>query len=98
VGSFTVQPMPGRNPDNELVLLRATVRKLRAERKLMHEMLSEAGVPDDVLGDDVRTCLIGRLAIAIGTGPVSNSLECTCPRAYQPDGPVLHQPGCVVWK
>lgn len=62
----------------ELILLRATVRKLRSERKVMHEMLTEAGVRDDVLSDGVRTCLIGRLAIAIGAKPVDNSPVCTC--------------------
>ena len=79
--------------DNELILLRATVRKLRAERKVMHEMLTEKGVPDDVLGDGVRTCLIGRLAIAIEMGPVSNSLEC------RPNCTSLgHAVECAYWK
>lgn len=79
-------------PDNELLLLRATVRKLRGERKVMHEMLTEVGVPDDVLGDGVHTCLIGRLAIAIGTPEVSNSLICNC------TGIEAHMPSCAVWK
>lgn len=80
--------------DAELILLRATVRKLRAERKTMHEMLTEGGIRDDVLGDGVRTCLIGRLAFAIAIPPVSNSLDCTCP--YRDSG--QHASGCPLWK
>lgn len=49
----------------ELILLRATVRKYRNEKKLLHEMLTEAGISEDVLHDGVRTCLIGRVAAAI---------------------------------
>lgn len=78
--------------DNELVLLRATVTKLRGERKIMHTMLSEAGVPDDVLGDGVRTCLIGRLAIAIHMGPVlKRKPTCDCPNGR-------HSPFCPFWR
>lgn len=77
----------------ETILLRATVRKLRAERKVMHEMLTEVGIRDDVLGDGVRTCLIGRLAIAIEMAPVSNS-ACNCP-TYPG---MKHDPGCAFWK
>ena len=81
--------------DNELLLLRATVRKLRGERKVMHEMLSEVGIPDDVLGDGVRTCLIGRLAIAIQSGPVSNELVCRCKMDW---GSGVHVSNCPLWK
>lgn len=81
-------------PSAELLLLRATVRKLRGERKVMHEMLTEAGVRDDVLSDGVKTCLIGRLAIAIGIGPVDNSLLCTC----SADGPFGHATNCPLFK
>lgn len=77
--------------DNELILLRATVRKLRAERKVMHEMLSDVGIPNDVLGDGVRTCLIGRIAIAIAMPPVDNSIECHCPSFG-------HRVDCPNWK
>lgn len=31
----------------------------------MHEMLTEAGIPEFVAADGVRTCLIGRLAVAL---------------------------------
>lgn len=82
--------------DNELVLLRATVAKLRGERKVMHEMLTKMGVPDDVLGDGVKTCLIGRMAIAIGYGDGVNPSDTTCtcilPEQFE------HEPGCAVWK
>ena len=54
-----------RRERDERALLEATVRKLRAERKVMHEMLTEAGIRDDVLADGVRTCLIGRLGVAL---------------------------------
>lgn len=80
---------------DELVLLRATVRKLRAERKTMHEMLTEMGIRDDVLGDGVRTCLIGRLAIAIDMGPVTNQLTCLPTCGQTGDG---HDPRCAFWK
>ena len=82
-------------PSAELLLLRATVRKLRGERKVMHEMLTEAGVRDDVLDDGVRTCLIGRLAIAIQLGPVSNELACTCKVDW---GSGVHVSNCPLWK
>lgn len=51
--------------DDEKALLKGTVRKLRAERKTLHLMLSEAGIPDDILGDGVRTCLIGRVEVLL---------------------------------
>lgn len=78
----------------ELVLLRATVMKLRAERRIMHEMLTRVGVRADVLGDGVRTCLIGRLAIAIDLPSEGNpsDTKCRCPEAAP------HQPGCAYWK
>lgn len=82
-------------PSPELLLLRATVLKLRGERKVMHEMLTAAGIRDDVLGDGVRTCLIGRLAAAIEVGPVSTSLTCTC-RIDWGDG--VHHSNCPLWK
>lgn len=86
----------------ELVLLRATVRKLRGERKVMHEMLTEVGIPDDVLSDGVRTCLIGRLAIAIELPSVSNSLTCTCmarfPSLLWIGGVAIHASNCPLWK
>lgn len=50
---------------DRVALLEATVRKLRAERRVMHEMLTEADIPSAVLGDDIRTCLIGRLGVAL---------------------------------
>lgn len=49
--------------DDETALLKATVRKLHAERKVMHEMLTEAGIPEEVSG--ARTCLIGRLGVTL---------------------------------
>lgn len=78
---------------NELMLLRATVAKLRGERKVMHEMLSSVGIPDDVLGDGVKTCLIGRLAIAIQVPPVDNSTSCSCEMPQYG-----HNPGCPRWR
>ncbi len=39
-----------------------TVRKQREEHRLIHQMLNEAGVPEDVAADGVRTCLTGRVA------------------------------------
>lgn len=54
---------------DEIALLRATVLKLRAERRLMHEMLTEVGIREDVLADGVRTCLIGRLGVALDRLP-----------------------------
>lgn len=80
----------------ELILLRATVRKLRGERKVMHEMLTEVGVRDDVLGDGIRTCLIGRLAIAIELPKVSNSLVCSCETRGHPGK--AHGSGCAMFK
>lgn len=47
-------------------LLEATVRKLHAERKLLHEMLTEAGIPEAVRPEEGRTCLIGRVGVALG--------------------------------
>lgn len=39
--------------------------KFNEERKLMHEMLTEAGVPDLAPGDGQAMCLIGRLNLAL---------------------------------
>lgn len=54
-----------RGDSDEVALLRATVRKLHAERKVLHTMLTEAGIPSDVMHDGVRTCLIGRVGVAL---------------------------------
>lgn len=78
----------------EVVLLRATVRKLRGERKVMHEMLTEVGVRDDVLSDGVRTCLIGRLAVAIAVGPIDNVPACRCTNA----GRQGHRTDCYLYR
>lgn len=51
-----------------IALLEATVAKQRAEKRLMHQMLTEAGIREDVLGDGVRTCLPGRLSVLIRRG------------------------------
>jgi hypothetical protein len=48
---------------DSLALLRETARKLHAERKVMHRMLTEAGVPEVIDGD--RTCVTGRLAVLV---------------------------------
>lgn len=44
------------------LLAEVTLRKHRAERKLMHVMLTEAGVPEDIGNDGVRSCLTARVA------------------------------------
>lgn len=69
--------LPSEREQEELLLLRATVRKLHAERKTMHQMLTEAGIRTDVLADGVNTCLIGRLAIAIGR--ICQPIQCDEP-------------------
>lgn len=43
----------------------AELLKLHEERKLMHQMLTDAGIPE-TSADGERTCLIGRLGVAVG--------------------------------
>lgn len=49
----------------ELSLLRAMAAKNRAEKRVIHEALTAAGIPSDILGDGVRTCLAGRVQYAL---------------------------------
>lgn len=75
---------------DKIALLEATVRKQRAEKKVMHEMLTEAGIREDVLADGVRTCLAGRLAVALVRLPKPAPSQCPGCRHPLPD---RHTPG-----
>lgn len=47
------------------LLAEVTLSKHRAERKAMHVMLTDVGIPEDVAGDGVRSCLMARIALAL---------------------------------
>jgi hypothetical protein len=45
--------------------LSAELLKYHAERKLIHEMLTAAGIPEVSNGEGERICLLGRIGIAL---------------------------------
>ena len=50
---------------DKAALAEATIEKMHAEHRLMHQMLTAAGIPEAIKGDGVRTCLTGRVAVLI---------------------------------
>jgi hypothetical protein len=51
--------------DSGVTGLSAELLKYHAERKLIHEMLTAAGIPEVSAGEGERVCLIGRIGIAL---------------------------------
>lgn len=51
-----------------VVGIAAELAKKNAERRLMHEWLTEAGIPEQTSNGE-GVCLLGRLAIALGRLP-----------------------------
>lgn len=47
---------------DKMILLEMTVAKQKAENKVIHEMLSAAGIPEDLANDGVKSCLRARVA------------------------------------
>ena len=54
-----------REPRDKRILLEATVIKRRSEARDIHHALTEAGIPEDVAGDGVRSCLLARVMVAL---------------------------------
>jgi hypothetical protein len=50
-----------REPRDSRVLLEATVLKRRMEARELHRILTEAGIPEDLANDGVRSCLLARV-------------------------------------
>ena len=54
-----------REPRDKRTLLEATVVKRQSEARDIHRVLTEAGIPEDVAGDGVRSCLLARVMVAV---------------------------------